>query len=197
MVGLEPARAVKSEPTGLRLTLPAEKTAEPTGVKGDFRIKGDFEATVSYEIVNPVGPKENSVAGFDIYLVTDSINMEAVAFKRSIWPDGREEYGCARMTTDMGRRQDTYKGKREPAKGNSGQLRIVRVGSKLSLSVQEENAEKFRVVHRVHLGDEDVNQIRLAASSFGSGTAYDVRVRDFRIRCADADAIKLMDGAKK
>ena len=72
----------------------------------------------------------------------------------------------------------------------------MRVGSKVALSVLEENADSFQVVHRVSLGEEEVKLVRLSASSFAPGTTLDVRFRDIRIRCAEADGIRPMSEAK-
>jgi len=196
LVGPDAAQIVKSEPDGLRITLPTEKTGDAIGVRADFAIKGDFDITVHYELIKAVNPATNST-GFDIYLVTESSNTEALTFKRSIRPNGQDVYVCNRLTTIEGRREDTYKGQPTvPAKGKSGHLRIVRVGPKVLLSAQEEGADSFRVVHRVNLGEEDVKLVRLSASSFSAGTPFDVRFRDIRIRCAEADGIRPMSEAK-
>src|SRR6185369_13962167 len=129
-----------------------------------------------------VNPATNST-GFDIYLVTESSNTEALTFKRSIRPNGQDVYVCNRLTTIEGRREDTFKGQPTvPAKGKAGHLRIVRVGPKVLLSVQEEGDDSFRVVHRLSLGEEEVKLVRLSASSFAPGTTLDVRFRDIRIR---------------
>jgi hypothetical protein len=195
-VGSDAAKIVKTEPDGLRITLPTDEVADAIGVRADFAIKGDFDVTVNYELIKSVNPAINST-GFDIYLVTESSDREALTFKRSIRPNGQDVYVCNRLTTIDGRREDIFKGQpTAPAKGKSGYLRIVRVGPKVVLSVQEENANSFRVVHRVSLGEEDVKLVRLSASSFAPGTPFDVRFRDIRIRCAEADGIRPMSEAK-
>src|SRR5258708_7348664 len=100
------------------------------------------------------------------------------------------------MTTINGARRNTYGGGETPAKGKLGQMRIIRVGSRVALSVKEENAEDFRVVHRVGLDTEALKLIRIAALPYGTGTPIDVRILDVRFRCADADAIRPLSEAK-
>ncbi len=99
------------------------------------------------------------------------------------------------MTTIDGRRANTYQGSDVPVSGKAGYLRIIRVGAKAILSVQEDGKEP-RVVHRVELGKDDLALLRLAANPGGVPVAVDLRLRDVRIRCADADALKPRAAAK-
>jgi hypothetical protein len=58
LIGPDATSLTKFEPEGLRISLPAKRiTREPIGVAPRFKIKGDFEITVSYEIINADPPK--------------------------------------------------------------------------------------------------------------------------------------------
>ncbi len=50
-------RAMQQEPRGLRITLPARRRdTAPVGFTPKFRISGDFEITVGYEILSAKPP---------------------------------------------------------------------------------------------------------------------------------------------
>jgi hypothetical protein len=186
-------QAVKSEPEGLRISLPSEKKIGPTGISADFLLKGDFEITVGYELAKPAQPGRS---GFELYIMSDTTTMEAIAFERILRADGKDAYICNRMTTIDGGRRNTYGGGEVPAKGKSGHMRIMRVGSKVALSVKEESDVNFRVVHRVELGEEALKLVRIAALPYGTGTAIDLRLLDVRVRGVEADAIRPLTEAK-
>src|SRR5262249_5868345 len=56
--GPEPSRCVKFEPGRLHITLPPTypRDRQGTGVVTDFGVRGDFEITVSFEILQEPGP---------------------------------------------------------------------------------------------------------------------------------------------
>jgi hypothetical protein len=186
-------QVVKPELEGLRITLPPEGKNKPNGVSADFLVKGDIEITVAYEHDKPAQPGRS---GFELYVMSDTVSMEAISFSRILSDDGRGVYTCGRMTTIDGGRQNLYGGDAPPAKGKTGQMRMVRVGSRVALSVKEENDADFRVIHRVEFGEEAIKLVRFAAQPFGAGTAVDVRVLEARFRGADADAFRSLDEAK-
>jgi hypothetical protein len=196
--GPNAAKRLKSETEGLRMTLPAEKDVAlgAAGVATQFKLKGDFEITVAYEILRADPPPEGWGAGFEVFLMTDTVTKEAIAFDRRMRPDGRDVYSCSRNTTNTQGNRDFTRKKDMPAKGKSGQIRITRLGSKTAISVQEEAGKGFRVVYRLDLGPEDLAMLRLAANPGGVATAVDLRVHDLRVRCSDADAINPLGGAK-
>jgi len=193
LFGLISPQAVKTEPEGLRITLPAEKNIGPNGVCADFLIKGDFEITVGYELVAPTPPGRS---GFELYIMTDTTTMEAIAFERILRNGGNDAYHCTRMTTIDGARRNIYGGGEAPGRGKAGQMRMIRVGSRAALSVKDENGDDFRVVHRVEIGEEPLKLVRFAALPYGTGTPVDVRLIDVRVRGADADAIQPLSEAK-
>ncbi len=186
LAGPSADKIIRPEPEGLRIAA-GETNKDAIGVAVELSVKGDFEITAGYEIIS-VGPKQ-SRRGFELYLMSDTPTKEALAFDRATSRDGQEVYVCSRMTTIDGKRANTYQGNDVPAFGKAGHLRIVRVGTKAILSVQEDGKEP-RAVHRVELGKEDLALLRLAANPGGVPNAVDLRLRDIRVRCADADALK-------
>jgi hypothetical protein len=185
-------KRVKSEPEGLRITLAGEKGI-PTSVVGvapQFRVRGDFEVTVGYELLSAEKPDAGFGVGVEVYLMTETPTKEAIAFDRRILPDGRDVYACNHNTSDPKGRRLYATLEQKPASGKTGQIRMTRVGSKVAISVQDDIGKGFRVVHRVNLGPEELALLRVGANSGAAPFPVDVRIHDLRVRAADADALK-------
>jgi DNA-directed RNA polymerase subunit RPC12/RpoP len=69
--GPEVAECVKFRPDGLRISLPPTypRQREGTGVATDFGVKGDFEITVGYEILNEPPPQRDGPNSTELQLV--------------------------------------------------------------------------------------------------------------------------------
>jgi WD40 repeat protein len=161
------------------------------GVAAKFGIKGDFELTAGFEIVEAEPPKEGRGVYFELYLMTETSSGEALSFNRMVLQDGREVYASARMSSNKaGGRNIIFQGEEIPAPRKSGQLRITRLGSKIFLSVREDAGANFRVLYRAELGAEDVKFLRLGANPGGGPHAVDLRIHDLRVRVAGAEAVK-------
>jgi hypothetical protein len=190
--GPEATRRVKPEPKGLRVTLAAEESFkyDGVGVAAKFGIRGDFEITVGFEMIAAGPPVDGPGVYFELYLMIDSVSNDALAFNRMVLPDGKEVYASARMANlPGGGRGGIAQGDDVPASAKSGQLRVTRLGRKVVLSVREGN-ERFRVLHQLDLGPEDVKFLRLGANPGGGPHAVDVRILDLRVRGASPEAIQ-------
>jgi len=191
LMGPDAAQRMKSDAAGLRITLPAEqKKPAAVGLMARFPIKGNFEITTAYEIVQAHRPTAGFGAGFEVYLKTNTPTREAIAFYRIVRPSGDDVYACSRMTTNTEGRRVGLGGLNLgdfPAAGNSGQLRITRIGAEAILSAAENPAGEFRELYRFDLGTEDVMQCWLAAHPGNAANPVDLRVHDFRVRVLDAD----------
>jgi hypothetical protein len=181
--GPEVAKRIKTEPAGLRITLPAEQQKPvAVGLVSTARIKGDFEISVGYQILM-VGKARLAVpgVGFELYLMTDTPTKEAVAFFCIMNAEGEGKFALSRAAT-------TKKGKREfqnaffPAMEKTGTLRIARRGAEIVLSAVDGEGNEFQELQRLELGREDVKYLRLAANPGGFANALDLRVLDLRIR---------------
>jgi hypothetical protein len=196
--GPNAAKWIKSEREGLRITIPADKATSTSaaGVATAFTIKGNFEITVGYQMLSAEPPPTGYGAGLEVYLMTDTRTKEAIAFDRRILPDGADVYACCRNTTDaQGQRQYAPQGD-VPAKGKTGRIRVIRIGSKAVFAVEDEVSKGFRIVHRVDLGTEELALLRFAGNPGRGMVTVDVRIHDLRIRCAEPDALKPIGAIK-
>ncbi len=204
LYGADAANRVKSEPEGLRITLPGNaKSPDGLGVICRTPVKGNFEITLGYEILQIAKPKDLWGNGFELYIETDTPTKESVALNRIVRPSGADVYFSGRMRTNAkGGHERTERGNDIPAKGNAGQLRISRNGSITVMSAAEQGSEESQTLYRYDLGTEDVASIRLAAIPGNTPFVVDLRLIDLRARelpniAAPVDpSVKFVDKSK-
>ena len=176
---------IKSEPEGLRITLPAQGIARPIGLVLVSRLKGDFEVTARYEFLHLDPPTGGFGAGFSVYVRTNSPAQEGVEFFHFVRPHGDEAYGLSALaTTPDGRRGGIPEAVTEDIAANarSGRLRAARVGADIVLSAAREDSDDFKALYRINLGTADVTTLRLAATPGNAPNPVDLRLLDFRLR---------------
>jgi hypothetical protein len=69
-----------------------------------------------------------------------------------------------------------------PANATSGRLRLIRSGGDLSYDVAEDAATEFTRVATLPIGAEDLDDLRLVASTYDGQAALDARFFDLHIR---------------
>ncbi len=126
---------IRPGPEGVRITIPATgKPQWPVGLVRGVRLSGDFEVTATYELLSATRPAQGvgSGPGFDMYLVTDTPNREAILLGRLVFAkEGDVYYGLLIKGPPSDRK---YDGRVLPASESSGQLRMSRTGSTLTLA---------------------------------------------------------------
>src|SRR5262249_19394992 len=146
------ARAcVRSEPEGLRLTVPVGFNGERpnTGVRIPMPATGDFEATVNYEILAEPEPA-------DVVKIPTKLAM-LVRFERPAWtmavitrrvaPEkGRQHTAWTVRDHVEGTGKKRMRYREFPAEGNSGRLRIARHGEDISFSIAEGAGAEFTLL---------------------------------------------------
>src|SRR5262249_34744169 len=152
------------EPTekGLAIRLKARRKGdEPVGPNLEVTVRGNFEVTGWYEIVQADKPNEGGGVGVELRIATPP--NEAISFTRVLTREGSETIGCRRETTVNGKR--VFQSSVFPAETKSGRLRITRQGSEAILWASEGGAEDFKELCRYELGTEDLQAVRFAAHS--------------------------------
>jgi hypothetical protein len=197
--GPDAATLMRAEPGGLRITLPTEPPVKATvGLVARFPIKGDFEITTRYEIVEAKPPTAGFGVGFAVYLKTSSPAEDATEFFHLVRRNGQEVYACSRLTTINGRRMGVPNidvGDR-PATEKAGQLRLVRRGAELVLSAAGLQDKQFRELYRFELGADDIASFRIGVNPGNAPNPVDVRLIDLRVR-SDVPADELPMPAPK
>ena len=190
LFGPNAINCVRPEPEGLRIILPPEHTPSGrVGVIANFELKGDFEVTVGYEIVNIERPQEPKRVGINVTL-RKKTNRGVLSFYRMFLGNGQDVY---RSSLDEGkdatRRLSDYV---PTGGGRTGQMRISRRGPTALLSVAEPAGGEFRELHRWEPGADEIDQLIIGATllNSGGGSLVDVRVIDFRLKSTVLNTIQ-------
>jgi len=170
------------EQGGLRIKLPAARMrGTAVGLLIAAPVRGDFEITAGYEILQADESEVAFATGFELYVMTTTPAKDAIAFTRGKRINVGDAYACGRMTTPTGKGRQ-YKWKVFPSTAKAGRLRMVRTGGEVTLSASEEGAADFRELCRYDLGTEDLKMVRVAALPGAPMQPVEVRLVDLRVR---------------
>jgi len=184
--GPNAAKIVKMEEEGLRITLTPEFGArKPVGIWLREWIKGDFIATVAYELLETATPPADSGLGVSLYVMLNSPVRDGINLGFFIREKEGHVFSISHMVDDkkegrrVGKNFETF-----PAKSASikGKLRVERVGSMLTQSVAEGNSSVFKQIAQLDVGPDDVRNLRFAADPGNGINFVDARITDFMIQ---------------
>jgi len=184
--GLEPQQCVQFEPAGLRMTFPAGHTGKRvgTGVATRSPIKGDFDITMSYEIIKEPEPEEGGIGtGLFLWVDLDAPQLKRAIVTRAVWGK-KTYYTWLHLVSDVPGNPAAEELRLYPvaSAATTGRLRLVRTGAVLSHYAAEGNSEEFRLLRQHAFGTEDVKRTVLGGQTGGPQAALDFRVTDVRIR---------------
>jgi hypothetical protein len=204
--GPEAAACVKFEPSGLRFTLPAgfPRQRPGTGVVTDFGVRGDFEITARYEILDEP-PRDNWGNPTSLALVVVPHqqpepdvwyrpNQNRATLERHLASLNRPGQFLADLTkwnptlprdkwgNEIFNKIELHNKQHAPTTAHAGRLRLVRRGATLYSYTSEEPGEAFTLLSRGEFGTTDLKNVRVLASTGGPPAALDIRVTDLRIR---------------
>jgi Protein of unknown function (DUF1583) len=195
----KPAHAslVKAEPEGLRITIPADKRYnEAVGMMAPTPIKGDFEITAAYEIIEANRPTGGGFGvGIELYIKAKSPSQEGLGFYRLTRNSGYDSYSCSQMS-GIGNKRGPIRGgdhgdKDFPAQGKFGQLRMTRVGSKVILSAADDLGNDFQPKYEMDYVPDDLVMLRIGAHPGGAPNPVDLRLLDLRVRPVDSKSAEI------
>ncbi len=172
----KPAHAslVKAEPEGLRITIPTGKQyTDAVGVTAPTPIKGDFEITAAYEIIEATRPTGGGFGvGIELYIRAKSRSQEGLGFYRLTRDSGADSYSCSQMSTNEKGQRGPVRGSGQgdkdfPAHGKFGQLRMTRIGSKVILSAADDLGNDFQPKYEMDFVPDDLVMLRIGANPGG------------------------------
>jgi hypothetical protein len=185
--GADAMKYVAFEPTGMRITLPAgqPKGRQNTGVSMNVTVKGDFDITVSYEVLQEPAPADAGANGtaFTLVLMQKQTPFQAAGLSRKVGKDGRvasDVFFRSYFQDDV--RQQGTKGNVDAAEAKSGRLQMVRTGPVLSYFAADGPDAKFKHLRDIPIGTDDIKAIRLVGNVGGPKAALDVRIADLHVR---------------
>jgi hypothetical protein len=174
---------VRFETEGLRFTLPAGWDGERpgTGWVSGITAKGDFEITMTYEMLQEPEPGARK-AGTRLTLATvQDTPMSGVAtMSRALGTKNQKMFitwSRTRVNEKPNVSSQLY-----PAETRSGKLRLVRNGSTLYFYALEDGQDDFRLLNKHEFGDGDLQKIEIHAATGGAKDALEARVTDLSIK---------------
>jgi DNA-directed RNA polymerase subunit RPC12/RpoP len=189
---------VKFEPEGLRITLPVgydgpfgwDKERPDTGLSIPMAIKGDFEITVSYEILKePASPDAGyPQTRFSLDVAVDREHHVEVMHSRRISKWAGPQFLAWVRRFENGK--DSPKFKEFPAQSPRGWLRVVRTGATVAFYAADGPDGLFTLLQRYPFSSEPVESIRISGSTGGPKAALDVRVTELTVR---GESLKITD----
>lgn len=197
--GPEAQECVKFEAEGLRITLPVgyPRPRPGTGVVTEFGVHGDFEATLSYEILADAPPGAAPAAMRLVAVPMESPRPE-LWYKSSqnravVAREGdqliaqatrwnNEDIPRDKWGNEIFNDVETSDTQHLPASARTGRLRLVRSGSALYFLASDGGARDFTLLQKHDFTSKDLRNMRLLASTGGLKSSFDVRVTDLHIR---------------
>jgi DNA-directed RNA polymerase subunit RPC12/RpoP len=195
--GLDPHSVAVFEPPGLRITLPRGFLGKRmgTGIGIDTLVKGDFEITMRYEMIQEPEP-DGAGEGNCLFLWVDlnKPEMNRGFISRGVGP---EKQFLTWYHLSQGENEKPIDVLRTfPAKGAVGRLRLVRTGSVLFHYVAEGNRAEFTLLEQHPFGAEDLQSIRWGGQTNGPNAALEGRFFDVRIRADSLPDLSTNPGAE-
>lgn len=203
--GPDKKECVKFEPDGLRITLPIgyPRQRSLTGVITDFGLKGDFEITVNFEILQQPNaglggnPTDLKLVVVPLEAPQPEVWYKSTQNRASLMREaaGRGNLGgfhasIAKWDPDVPRdkwnnedfsKVETHTFKRIPARSATGAMRMVRNGGKIYF-LHKEGDQEFALFHQDDYTDKDIKNVRVVSTTGGPAALIDVRVTDLHIR---------------
>jgi serine/threonine protein kinase/predicted RNA-binding Zn-ribbon protein involved in translation (DUF1610 family) len=173
-------RGGQPDDKGVRITLPAGEGKQPhAGFMTKFAVRGDFEATVSFEILKADKPDTGYGVGTSIYAALDPKTNDAVSLARRVMPDGKIVFFSDRLIPEDGRVTHHYKS--FPAASPMGKLRLKRVGSVMRYLVADGADADFVQMDEQEFGTADVQLIQVGGNAGESESGLDLLLLNFSV----------------
>ncbi len=166
---------------GLLIRLPAgDGKRQDTDLFTIFSMRGDFEVTVSFEILKADQPNAGDGVGAIMDAWIDPHGNNTVSLAHRLLPNGKTVFVVDRAQRVQGKW--THQLKSLPATEIAGKLRMEREGALLRCRVSEGKNAEFVTVAAMDIGRADLNGIKVGGSTGGSENGLDLRLVDLTVR---------------
>lgn len=180
--GTGPLATVGTDRSGLRISLAADRRKEEgAGVATRFQISGDFEITLAYELRSVKQPEKGFGAGLKIWLTTGNAQRRAITFAHFRRPkDENQRVAFIAFWDEAGKK--TFDQKSFDTTVTRGQLRLIRTGSAVRFLAADENSTEFQELYEAEISPEDIETMRIQATSSAAAVPVDVGLQRLTIR---------------
>jgi hypothetical protein len=180
--GHDPGRAVAREPQGLRFRLPAAKGVVQTGVYSRFQLAGDFDVTVTYELIDAPPPKEGYGVTCGLAVDTDGSGGSAAVTRGFRIKEANGYFVEQGKVADGGITWEPVQTVPCATKTKTGKLGLKREKKELVCLYAEPPSWEFFELCRIPFSEGPVRKIRIFADTGGSPTPLDARISDIKIQ---------------
>jgi hypothetical protein len=173
-------KVIRREPQGLRILVAGKPSGfPPFGASPRFGVIGDFEITVSYELLKLEKPKGGYGTGVSLWVMgkTDAVTLARFTRKDSNvfatnkgWMKG-SDYA-----------NDTQSA---PTDCKSGKLRLARAGTVVRCLVAEGDSDEFRELRAIDFNKDDLTQVHVGVDTGGDTGPVEVLLTDLRVRAEE------------
>jgi hypothetical protein len=192
LTGPDAAACVRRERDGTVIALPAGHpgTRPSTGLHIPSTVRGDFEFTVRFEVLQAPTAAEAGPEGtrftLGVLLERPGLNTASLSWARNSQLQGGTGWipSLTLMNETTGANESRVSA--APTQAKSGRLRIVRTGSLLTYYAAEGLSEEFLHLTEVPFAPEDVKDVLVVGSTGGPQAALTVRVTDLYVRSQPA-----------
>ena len=172
MGGSGPEQYVSFEPAGLRVTIPANCPVWHCSADPKIRVKGDFQITARYTILDLERPTEGFGAGVSLFVESAEGDRAGMGRKRSVHKG--HIFNCYRgIRLPDGSYKTLSPQPSAPGDELSGWLRLTRVAEQIAFEIAEPGGERFVELFKTDFPKGDLVKIRLAAQTGRSPTVVD------------------------
>lgn len=176
-------KSVRRDPEGVRIRINGSESGfPPYGITPRFRVCGDFEITVSFEIVTLNKPILGYGASVSIWVMVDAPTVDAVTMARSNRPWDGNVWVADKGWWDVGEKKYHHNNHSFPTQCAAGKLRLVRIGSNVHFLAAEGDTSEFQELHQVDYKIDELTQIHLGVDTGGDKGPAEILLTDIRIR---------------
>jgi hypothetical protein len=183
LLGAGAAENVKYEADGVRITLPAGKIRQPTGVATTFGVSGDFDVSVRYEVLREPEPADagtpNTGTRISLTVKTDAVSEAAI--RRKVTPKDPVHILAWRTMRPAGEAKSQPKGGIFPVTQKKGRLRLERKGAEVTYYLAEGDDKEFKSLTTFTFVADDVRAVQLFGETSSPKAALEVRFTDLHI----------------
>jgi len=184
-------KIIRPENEGLRISIP-ESYIHPYGGIGamtTFGVKGDFEITATYEILQADKPTTGFGVGLSLRVHKQEPSKEVANIARLVRAKGQQIVLCNRSLELPGKKPQ-YPEFRTPCTDKIGRLRLKRVGTALTYShANGAIGEKFDEIHTLEFGADQIRRVDLVGMTGRQPCNMDARFLDLRIQDESVQAL--------
>ena len=177
---LPPEEFTRAEADGVVIDMPEDAGAVPSaGLGARFSLRGDFELSAAFELIEVPTPKEGFGAGATLAIAL--ADGQGASVQRVKLPGRGDVYVCHRAVLQSDGAVN-HVVEVVSATALAGWVRLARTDGRLSYFAAEGDNPDFRVLHETDFSKAEVRSIHLAAQTGEAPNRVKLRWKEVRVR---------------